>query len=84
VITLAKLAAYRRFCGDADGWARSPRLSGDPDMDDADWHLIDTLRQGLALVREGRASARFALSLERQLDDVTDCEATRDALRALG
>ena len=49
-LTVAKLALYRHYAGDLDGWARHARDGARKAIDDADWALIDELLLGLELV----------------------------------
>jgi hypothetical protein len=49
MLTLEKLKVYTRFGGDIDGWARSRRDDGSG-MTDADWFLIEELRQALRIL----------------------------------
>jgi hypothetical protein len=79
-VTLAKLRIYQAHGGDIDAWARRGH---DGAMTDADWRLIESLRQDLYLVAAGRASPAFAEATERRLRDATDSEETREALREL-
>ncbi|MHB1093546.1 hypothetical protein [Thiobacillus sp.] len=83
MLTLDKLKVYLRFDGDMDGWARTANGHDASGITDADWSLIEELRQGLALVAAGQASQAFAASLESRLLDTTSDETTRQALRAL-
>ena len=83
MLTLEKLAVYRAFEGDIDGWARSSRQEGSSTISDEDWSVIEELRQGLFLVATGRASTAFSASLNERLLAVTADEATRRALREL-
>jgi hypothetical protein len=82
-LTVAKLALYRHYAGDLDGWARHARDGARKAIDDADWALIDELLLGLELVARGQASASYAQALERRIDDACADAAARDALRAL-
>lgn len=83
MLTLDKLKVYQRFAGDLDGWAHTTGGSDASGMRDADWFLIEELRQGLALVAAGQATQAFASALEQRLLDAADDDATRQALRAL-
>ena len=83
MLTLDKLNIYRRFDGDLDGWARIASGHDASGITDADWHLIEDLRQGLGLIAAGQASQTFAASLESRLLRTTADEATRQALRAM-
>ena len=83
MLTLDKLNIYRRFGGDLDGWARTANGHDASGITDADWLLIEELRQGLALIAAGQASQTFTAALESRLLRTTADEATRQALRAL-
>ncbi|OYW14781.1 MAG: hypothetical protein B7Z46_01985 [Hydrogenophilales bacterium 12-64-6] len=83
MLTLDKPNIYRRFDGDLDGWARIASGHDASGITDADWHLIEDLRQGLGLIAAGQASQTFAAALESRLLRTTADEATRQALRAL-
>ncbi len=85
MLTLAKLQTYERFGGDLDGYVRM-RGHGDVDpsgITEADWTMIDRLRQALHLVASGRAAASFRLQTEQTFQAVTVDEPTREALRKL-
>ncbi|MBN8771380.1 MAG: hypothetical protein J0I46_07440 [Thiobacillus sp.] len=83
MLTLDKLNIYRRFDGDLDGWARTANGHDASDITDADWLLIEDLRQALDLIAAGQASQVFTASFESRLRDTTADETTRLALRAL-
>lgn len=83
MLTFRKLQTYRRFDGDIDGWARS---GGDADasgITDADWSLIEELRQALRTVALGLATPEFEASTERRSLDCTADDEARRAIRAL-
>jgi hypothetical protein len=82
MITHEKLQLYASFHGDLDGWSRSGVDDREGRISQADWQLIDELRQALALVRAG-ASLEFTRALEARLTAVTADEQTREALRRL-
>jgi hypothetical protein len=76
-LTINKLAIYRRFDGDIDGWQRCK--GSQDEISDEDWSTIDDLRQSLFLVKSGKASKRFSEQLEADLrifvaDEKTYCE----------
>lgn len=83
MITLSKILTYRRFLGDQDGWARTTGGHDPSGIDDADWRLIDELRQALALAASGRASQDFCRDAELRLTECTDGEHSREALHRL-
>ena len=83
MITLSKIQTYRRFLGDLDGWARTTGGNDSSGMDDADWRTIDELRKALMLAASGRASPEFCRNAEHRLNDSTDGEDSREALRQL-
>jgi hypothetical protein len=59
MITLAKLALYRRCGGDVDLWARTRRRRTSEDITAADWQLIDELLQRIHVVKAGLASPEW-------------------------
>ncbi|MBK9245704.1 MAG: hypothetical protein IPM30_12835 [Burkholderiales bacterium] len=79
-VTLAKVRIYQSFGGDIDAWARRGH---DDSMTDADWHLIETLRQDLHLVFTCQASPALRDATESRLRAATDSEETREVLREL-
>jgi hypothetical protein len=80
VVTNEQLDTYEAFAGDVDAWARAGAGRG---MTDADWRLIEELRQGLHLVSAGLASTDFAARFEERLSAVTLGEGVRARLRTL-
>jgi hypothetical protein len=82
MLTVDKVAIYRRFKGDSDGFYRSGGTDG-AGIDHDDWLLIDDLRVGLHAVHRGLASADFAQSVEQRLLTITADERTRQLLREL-
>ena len=83
MLTIAKLRTYAKFDGDIDGWARTADNGDAAGLTDAEWYLIDQLLTNLATVTSGRASAAFAVDVERRLQACTADESTRNALCAL-
>jgi hypothetical protein len=83
MLTLAKIQAYERFEGDADGFARMRGGGDSSGITDDDWALIDRLRQAIYLVASRKAAEIFRLQTEQELQAVTADEATRTALRRL-
>lgn len=83
MITLSKILTYRRFLGDQDGWARTTGGHDASGINDADWQVIDELRQALALAASGRASQDFCRDAELRLTECTDGEPSCEALRQL-
>lgn len=80
MVTNEQLDTYEAFGGDVDAWARSGAGRG---MTDADWQLIEELRQGLHLISAGLASTDFAARFEGRLSAVARSEAVRARLRTL-
>jgi hypothetical protein len=72
MLTLEKLRVYESFDGDIDGWARTARSGNPHGMTDADWFLIDELRQALHQVAAGLASSHYKAQLDKRLLDATD------------
>lgn len=83
MLTSQKLSVYEKFGGDIDGWARAASAEDKAALSDADWHLIDELLLGLAVVADGLASAAFSREIERKATASTADEAARAALLAL-
>jgi hypothetical protein len=80
-ITAAKVAVYRQYSGDIDGWTRSTSRSAD--LNDNDWYLIDDLRQRFFLVLTRNASQSFIDRLEADLALHVPDESARSGLREL-
>lgn len=80
LVTLAKLRVYQAFGGDIDAWARRGH---DDSMTDADWHLIESLRQDLHLVFTCQASPALRAATENRLRAAADSEEAREVLREL-
>lgn len=82
-ITQEKIAVYRKYVGDIDGWARMASVEEKRVMSDDAWHQIDGLIQDYALVKGGLASARFAAKLQERIAASTPDTATAEALEIL-
>ena len=82
MLTPEKVATYRRFRGDIDGYARAEGVAPSG-ITDEEWGLIGELQQALFLVSSGRAAPEFAASLEQRLLSVAPDEPTRRALKEL-
>lgn len=71
MLTGDKFALYQRFGGDLDARTRTA-----PDtrtlLSDAEWVMIDDLRMQIAVVRSGRASEAFAMTVQQRLDEIAD------------
>lgn len=80
MLTLEQLDIYEAFGGDVDAWARA---GGRGAMCDADWRLIDELRQGLQLVASGLATAEFAAGVAGKLRAAAASEQVRARLQGL-
>jgi hypothetical protein len=55
-------------------------LSG---ITDADWQLIEELRQGVNLISSGQASPEFAATFEQRLATLVPNEQVRQVIRGL-
>ena len=64
-ITAADIALYRRYDGNLDGFSRSADRG--VVVSDADWRVIDDLRQRAFIIAKERGSAPFARSFEADL-----------------
>jgi len=69
MLTVAKIEIYMRFDGDIDSWTLAGADASDSGVTEADWYLIDELRQQLTAAATGRASRRFLDALEERLAD---------------
>jgi hypothetical protein len=83
MITLEKLRTYRKFRADIDGYARSHGRGDTSEISDADWRLIDELRQALHIIISGKASPEFTTIVTRRLSEVCADKETREELRNL-
>ncbi|AMK77605.1 MULTISPECIES: hypothetical protein [Methylomonas] len=83
MINLEKVAIYRKFAGDIDGWARMASAAEKAMLTGDDWRQIDSFVQDFGLVKAGLASARYAEKLHaRIVESITDAE-TLAALKEL-
>ncbi len=80
MLTANHLRIYEVFGGDIDAFSRSGDAS---EIGDAEWGLIDRLRQDLHLVSSGLASEQFSERVRAQLLAVTESENVRSRLWAL-
>lgn len=73
MLTPEQFALYQRFGGDLDARTRMA-----PDtralLSDAEWALIDELRMQIAVLRSGRASEAFAMTVRLRLDEIADAD----------
>lgn len=80
MITGEKLRIYEKFGGDSDGFARSATLSERLAITDAEWHLIEEIRQSLFIVQSGLASREFEASVRARLHAVVEDEKVNERL----
>ena len=66
MITTQKLAIYRKFEGDDDGWSRAGCPGGEK-FADGDWVEIRNLLQQLSLLKRGVTSADYAERIRQKL-----------------
>jgi hypothetical protein len=64
-LTSSDIAFYRRYDGDLDGLRRS--ADRDVPVVEADWRLLEDLRQRAVIVARGSGSESFRRELERDL-----------------
>lgn len=84
MINLEKIAIYRKFAGDIDGWARMASATEKATLTGDDWLQIDSFVQDFGLLKAGLASKRYAEKLHTRIaESVTDAE-TLAALQELG
>ena len=83
MLTQEKLKTYRRFGGDIDGYARSHGQGDTSGITDEDWALIDELCGALFIVAAGKASAEFAATVDRRLQEAAADPETCEQMRLL-
>jgi hypothetical protein len=66
MITKEKLAIYKGYRGDVDGWARANKKS-ERIISNDDWHLIDELLLQLRIVKKKQATESFTSETMRRL-----------------
>ena len=66
MITSEKLAVYRKYAGDIDGWSRAG-VQQDHVITDAEWWAITTLLQELSMYKRKLVSARYAKQIHDNL-----------------
>jgi hypothetical protein len=79
MITSEKLAIYKKFGGDEDGWSRA----GSPGVDVVsfdDWLSIRNLLQELTMLKQNLASKQYADEINKRLAETV---ADPEALKAL-
>jgi hypothetical protein len=70
MITTQKLAIYRKFDGDDDGWSRAGSPGGET-FADGDWAEIRNLLQELSLLKRGLTSADYTERIRQKLSAET-------------
>jgi hypothetical protein len=80
-ITTADIALYRHYDGDLDGLSRSADRNAN--ISDADWRIIDDLRQRAFVVAKGRGSEAFDRRFESDLPTHMPDERARIEFREL-
>ena len=83
MLTLKKIAIYRRYDGDNDSWARSGSKQDKSSMDDADWYLIFRFIGDLTLVKNGLAAENYVKDLNQRLLDNCDSQDTINEVKNL-
>ncbi|WP_430434938.1 hypothetical protein [Methyloversatilis sp.] len=73
MLTGDKFALYQRFGGDLDARTRMA-LDTRALLSDEEWALIEELRMQIAVVRSGRASEAFAMTVRLRLDEIADAD----------
>ena len=81
MISKEKIAIYNRFKGDIDAWARVGSKSQQSVMEDADWYMIDSLKQDTNLFEKGFASDDFVSALQKRLEENCDSKETISLLK---
>jgi len=70
MITAQKLAIYRKFDGDDDGWSRAG-CPGREHFADGDWEEIRNMLQELTLLKRGFAAEDYAERIRQKLSAKT-------------
>jgi hypothetical protein len=84
MIDLEKIAIYKKFAGDIDGWARMASASEKAILTGDDWRQIDSFVQDFGLVQAGLASTRYAEKLHARIAESVSDAYTMAALKELG
>jgi hypothetical protein len=84
MINIEKIKIYVRYQGDIDSWARGGSKKEQAIMSDADWYLIESLLQDIALVHGGYASLEFEKTVRERLNQNSDSVETIAYLEELG
>ncbi|MDT4290410.1 hypothetical protein RO575_12635 [Methylomonas sp. MO1] len=84
MIGLEKVAIYRKFAGDIDGWARMASASEKAILTGDDWRQIDSIVQDFGLVQAGLASTRYVEKLHARIAESVSDAYTMAALKELG
>lgn len=69
MITTEKIAIFKKYAGDIDGWARMAPAEEKAAISDADWYEINGLIQDYALVKKGLASVRYVDKLDLRIQN---------------
>ncbi len=80
LITLEKLAVYRKYAGDIDGWSRM-RTPQDDIITGAEWSTITHLLQELTVYKRNLVSERYGQQIQGKLMELAaDDEVARQLL----
>jgi hypothetical protein len=80
MITSEKLAIYRKYSGDIDGWARMA-VQQDRAITGAEWTAITNLLQELSAYKRGLASERYGKQVRDKVKELAaDDEVARQLL----
>lgn len=82
MITIEKINIYKKYDGDIDMWIRlNSKLESF--MEEKDWYEIDSLLQGLRLIKTGQVSERYGEELNKNLNKSVKESRVIDILRDL-
>jgi hypothetical protein len=79
MITPEKLAVYRKFGGDDDGWSRAGCPKGDI-FEDGDWYAIRNLLQEVGMLKLNLVSREYEKQIRQRLSEMTSDPNTVQAL----
>ncbi len=83
MITKGKIAIYRHYRGDIDGWARAGTVEQKAIMTDKDWLVIESCVQDIKLAKNGLASKSYVALIYDRLHEICDSQETIDELKAI-
>ena len=80
MITSEKLAIYREFGGDVDGWQRAGSPGEHTIIEGSDWSDLDAFLQELTILKKNLVSDDYGARIRIKLKDMTADSSTAKAL----